>query len=357
MNLFRQIREVLSHWIDTVAATLVAVHGRLAARRTVRLIERVPGSFAFQPEDGMPPLPQSAFRIEGGALRPTSPAVAAALKGLRVEVLLAPSRFLFKSLELPKRAAEFLAGVVRSQIDRLTPWNPSDAVFGWSAPTEAGPDRIAVTVAATGRALVEPIARSLAELGASTVVLAAASPDGGAPLRVLEQDTQNAHQLQRVRYVLALVLLVAAIGGVGAVALDTMVGRGIDASQRDVARRISERRATLLAARDGGLLDPETAARRALEQRKAEAPFSVLVIETLSQVLPDHTYVTELRIEGDQVRVVGVTRDAPSLIRLIEQTGRFTRATFFAPTTRSPTDPGERFHIEARIEPPLAPRS
>ena len=83
----------------------------------------------------------------------------------------------------------------------------------------------------------------------------------------------------------------------------------------------------------------------------------MVVIEALSQILPDNTYLTELRIEADKLRLVGVTQDAPSLIRLIEQSAHFTRATFFAPTTRSPSDPGERFHIEAHIEPVFAPRS
>ena len=93
-----------------------------------------------------------------------------------------------------------------------------------------------------------------------------------------------------------------------------------------------------------------TTVQRALERRKHDAPSAVLVMETLSKILPDQTYVTELRLEGNKLRLTGITRDAPSLIGLIERSGRFTRATFFAPTTRSPSDTGDRFHIEAIIK-------
>ena len=76
-----------------------------------------------------------------------------------------------------------------------------------------------------------------------------------------------------------------------------------------------------------------------------------MVLEEISRVLPDTTYATELRIVGDKLQVVGLTQDAPSLIRLIEQSPQFARATFFAPTTRGQNEPGERFHIEANITP------
>ena len=75
------------------------------------------------------------------------------------------------------------------------------------------------------------------------------------------------------------------------------------------------------------------------------------MLDALSQVLPDHTFVTELHLAGAKLQIVGITRDAPSLIPLIEQSQHFTHATFYAPTTRAPSDPGERFHIEAKVEP------
>ena len=88
-----------------------------------------------------------------------------------------------------------------------------------------------------------------------------------------------------------------------------------------------------------------------LAQRKQTTPASVLVIEALSALLPDDTYATEVRIDGDKLQIVGMTRDAPSLIQLLEQSPHFSRAAFFAPTTRAPNEPGERFHIEAKIKP------
>ena len=65
-------------------------------------------------------------------------------------------------------------------------------------------------------------------------------------------------------------------------------------------------------------------------------------------------------VEAEQDSSIGI-QDLPKIVmvrkgsRLIEQSANFTRATFFAPTTRAPADPGERFHIEARIKPIFTP--
>jgi general secretion pathway protein L len=139
-------------------------------------------------------------------------------------------------------------------------------------------------------------------------------------------------------------LISTGVAAAASLFLSIYLGGSLQSEQEDVQRQISQRRAALKVDANGmasgiGLL----------AKRKQTTPSSVMVLEALSHVLPDTTYVTELRIEGDKVQVVGMTQDAPSLIRLMEQSPQFTRATFFAPTTRAANESGERFHVEANI--------
>ena len=359
MTVLRQVAGGISRWIDSVVGTALAVLDRLVARRAVQLVEQQDGVFTLEGRghNGSPSAEQMQV-ADGRVVGQVSTGLATALRGSRVELVLQPGRFMFRPLELPRRAAEFLDGIVRAQIDRLTPWSASEAVFGWTRPAEAGPERIGVTVAATARAMIMPLVEALAATGAASVAVSTVAHDTAGPLaiKVFDESARGALDARRVRRALVAVLGVAGLVAVAAVGTATVMAGTLNHRQDELARRIVERRAAMLGGRDG-TLDAATAAQRTLERRKHESPLTVIVLESLSRILPDHTYVTELRIEGDTLRLAGMTRDAPSLIGLLEQSSQFTRATFFAPTTRSPNEPGERFHIEARIEPIMAPRS
>jgi general secretion pathway protein L len=348
MNRLRQVSESFSRWIDAVAATVHALLNRWSPQRVVRLTEGEQGTFALQAVGDAKELilPDQQIVIADGAVTGSLSADWLTwLRGSRAEVVLNPGRFMFRPLELPKRASEFLDGIVRAQIDRLTPWSANEAAYTWTPPVEAANDRIQLTVAATARSQVTPYVRALATLGAASVVVSTVPQDAGVgALKVFEQRNGGSIEVTRIRQILMIVFLGAAALALVSSGVSSILTDSLDSEQQDLSHKITARRAAMRRNADGG-------AQRMLERRKQTTPASVMVLEALSKVLPDHTYVLELRIENGKVQVTGITKDAPSLIRLIEQSPHFEHAAFFAPTTQSPGEPGERFHIEARVKP------
>jgi len=353
----RAIGNIFMSWIDVVAHALLAIGARFRSSRCVRLVEADGGLFNVEITGGRGSarITEQQVHITPGGTATLPAALSASLRGSELELALKPDRFLFRPLELPSRAAEFLQGIVQAQIDRLTPWSASDAAFGWTRPSEVGKDRIVVTVAATTRTLMHSYTQALASFGARSLTITTmpqtATP-GTEPISVFAHSLRGETGLQLARSALAAAVMLMVLAAGLSVTGSQLVLDALDTEQQQLSQRIAHYRASFLGTTVG-----TSSQQQALERRKRETPANVLAIEALSQALPDHTYVTELRIEGDKLQVIGVTRDAPALIELIEQSPHFSRATFFAPTTRSAEDAGERFHIETRIKPVFEPRS
>ena len=89
---------------------------------------------------------------------------------------------------------DFLDGIIRAQIDRLTPWSATDAVFHWTRPADVANDQIHVTIAATARAVIAPYIRLAAELGAASIAVSTINQDEPAavPITVFEQRSRAA---------------------------------------------------------------------------------------------------------------------------------------------------------------------
>jgi general secretion pathway protein L len=352
MAIISELKELFGEWITAVAGAIDAVAGRYVPRRQILLSEGEGNAITakvMSARKGIA-LPEVLFRLINGRPYPPLPADwETAFRGSRVEVLLQSDHVMFRSLNFPKRAGDFLDSMIRAQIDRLTPWTTNDAIFGWSPPAAIANERIELTFAATSKHEIQPFVQLASDLDAASVAAFAEFPtgeSGPAKIKLFDKPLQGANgRTVNVPRILQVILLSTCLAAVASSVVAAYVGSTLESEQQQLLRRISERRAALR-------LDPNAAGGSGLSllaKRKRTTPSSVMVLEAISRALPDSTYVTELRIEGDKVQVVGMTQDAPSLIRLIEQSPQFTQATFFAPTTRAQNDPGERFHIEAHI--------
>ena len=359
MEIFETIRKTFSAWLNRVAEAMVAAAVRFKSIPTIAFIENDEGRLLPRSGEKIAAIAGAGSGLQLSDLRvggPSAPQFESAVKGSRVELMLRSERFIFKTMELPSRAAEFLSGVVRSQIDRLTPWSADQAAFGVGAPTDVGAGRIAVTVAATAREMLDPYIQTFTSLGARDVKIstrpAEASPDAPA-ITVVEENVAGILDVRLARRIALAALVSLLVIAVAANIASAMVNRALQAHQDELARQIAQIRGAALASRNAPR-DPKLVAEQALAHRKNETPSSVIALEILSQILPDNTYLTELRIDSDKVRLTGITRDAPDLIRLIEQSHHFTHATFFAPITHTSSEPGDRFSIEAHMEPDFA---
>lgn len=338
MNAIREVIAIFVSWSQLVAGMIVAALERLVAPRRVRLDELPDGRFALRSGGRDSVVTYQSGRLAGADL--------AALKGSRVEIGLQPSRFLFRTLELPAQAAEFLDGIVGAQIDRLTPWTAQAAAFGCAKPVAIECGRIATTIAVAPRAAAAEVAAAALALQPAAVAVDTVD-ERGARITVLEEKAQRFLSTPRLGRALLVALGLFALAAAASAIADAVISRQIDARRLAVLQEIAQ----IQARSRIGAASPDETALRALEKRKYDTPSATLVLESLSQHLPDNTYATELHINGDKMQLVGISGDAPSLIRLLEQSRHFTRATFYAPTTRAQNDPGERFHIEARLEP------
>jgi general secretion pathway protein L len=347
-----ELKDLVATWIVAVAAAIDETAARVAPRRRVLLQQSTSDSFtaclAVPPKD--PALqPICVCLVQGRAEPQLSPQWLAALRGSQMDVRMRPDQVLFRELDFPKQAAGFLDGMVRAQIDRLTPWPAGAAVYGLTPPAAAANERIGLMLAATSQQTIQPLIDFAAELRAASIAGYVSVPEAAAAtesVRLFDvRLTHGGSASFNLPRLLRRLLIGGGLAAAAMLALSAYFGSVLDAEQQDLQHRIALRRAAL------SLNQGASSAETLLAKRKQTSPSSVMVLEALARRLPDTTYVTELRVEGDKVQVVGLSQDAPALIKLLEQSPQFTRATFFAPTTRSPEESGDRFHIEAHITP------
>jgi general secretion pathway protein L len=334
-----------SRWIgarlDDAALAMMGLRDGLRRRRRFLFVEQSDGAFVRASRET---LKEPAFVFRDGGF-PGAPD----WRGGEVEFRLAPRRCVFRELELPARAAEFLEGVVRAQIDRITPWRANEAAFGWSAPEPRDAQRIALWIAAAKRAPIVEMVDAAAGAGAIAVSVTATRLDETAPIAILERRGELARRMGRWRFGLIALLFAAMASAIFAFAAQYTLGAVLAERSETLMASIAQKRTRLLRSEYEG----DNPAAKALLARKRAAVSAMIALEALSRALPDNAYLTDLRLEGDKLDIGGVAANAAELIHALEKSPHFSHATFTAPTVRAAQDKGEVFRIEARVAPLL----
>src|SRR5271165_569681 len=256
MNFLRRMALLLSLWVDGAAWAILSIGGAFRPTRKFQIVEQEDLAFAVTAlrRRSAQPVAGSPLRfVEGQFVEEAGARTGSRLAGGQVEIVLARRRFVFRPLELPRQASGFLDAIIRSQIDRLTPWSPAQAAYGCEPPKETSSGRIGVVVAATARSAVVPFVTALEAFKPNSIVVSAAPDAGGGERRtiVFSQETNRELTIVRLRRFLVAAPAVAALATVAALVVWVQVSAGLEDSQLQISRQMAEQHAALSSGRSG----------------------------------------------------------------------------------------------------------
>jgi general secretion pathway protein L len=349
--LIKSIRSAINWIVEGLTEAWKEVEDRLKPRSRLLLVRTADG-YALERPNGQTVIADLPL---SGALGEIPAEAAAAVKDSDVDIVLPADELLVRTLDpLPAQSKPYLDGIVRHQLERLTPWRVSDVLYSYeTAPLSSDDSRLIVTMAATTRTLHQRRLEHLASLQPRNLRLVYRNALEGKD--VIINVSGNQGSVQRERYMRRVIGWSAAGFGAAsvlAIVLLTLSSQNTEATLETTERDIADLRAKLTSG--GPALSRSDRDLEAVFDRRLNTPYTVLALDALSGALPDDTYLTEFRVAEGRVRMSGVSHSVSRLVPLLEAAPSFAEPSFFAPTTRLPNNEGDRFHLEAKLVPPGA---
>lgn len=351
--------KLLNRWIEVLAGVYLACRDAWGSRQAI-LISSEGDRFVMRRMPSPRPTRRAAGRGAPDAQSADAgPVIAEIVPGKSISrrtrriardglvvLKVPPAEVVVRRISVPAQARDFLSGIVRNQIDRLSPWQSDQAAFGFdaSASTE-DPAALDVRVLITARAAIDQLRDRLAAIGL-VVDRVIAGPDQGVTLWSRLATLTGPELVQMHRRIGA--SIAAAVFFFVAISVCELISAvSLRAQSEDAESTTKALLHQVEGGRSAGSLQPPE---RAWFEKESTTT-ATIALEAISRALPDAAYLTELHVERSTLRMIGLAADPPSLIAPLEKSGHLAEVHFFAPTTREADGGLYRFHIEAQIKP------
>ena len=279
-------------------------------------------------------------------------------RGTPVTVALPPRTVLRKTLTLPLAVEENLRQAVGYDLDRHTPFKPDELYYdAHVVGRDTARGVLRVELATARRSVVDPLIRHAESWGASVAGVSADPPDAPAaePMNLLAPDRRPARMpFRRWQFWLPFGLL--ALFVIVATVLPVWQKREYAIALADLTDRARQQAAvseTLRAEIERQVADYNFAL-----ERKFTYPPAVQILDDVSRLMPDDTWLTQLELRTSRGKEVqreltlrGESANAGRLVTVLEDSRLFTQAAPRSPTTKIQPGPGEIFDVGAQLKP------
>ena len=251
-----------------------------------------------------------------------------------------PALLLSRSVSLPFAAEENLRDVLGFEMERQTPFRAGEVHFDYQVSARNDTERqLDVQLYLVPRKSV----RLAEELGARWDLTSGTLMRNAGRYQVVYSPRVTPEARRFSRFLLAAnVILLAAV-------IVVPIGHQRMALKRLQAELETARQGALLAAETMDQVETVRSRLEFLHARKSSRVPMVEVIDEISRLLPDTTWLVRLEIKDDTLHLRGYSRTASALIARIDNAERFTQTRFASPVTKEDATANERFYIVTSI--------
>lgn len=296
---------------------------------------------------GMPNRMQETGRCELGASPMTASSI---LAGNNNVVLLLPDNTtLKKSITLPAAAEDNLREVLAFEMDQQTPFDAEQVYYDYIVTGRSSENRqLHVDLLVAPRASTDELLESMASSGLQPdIVTTKSSANTVFDVNLLPREQRPTRHRAALRLNIALAALLAIL---------TIAAVLVPIQQKkqalvDLEPRVAEAmEASGESARLRREIEQITRASERLVEMKSLRPMATRLLDELTRITPDGTWLNRIDIHGDEIQIQGESSTAATLIGLIDGSSIFTNPQFRSPVTQVPRTERERFHLSAELE-------
>ena len=256
------------------------------------------------------------------------------------------------NVELPLAVEPNLADSLRYQLDQVTPFSADQVYFDHEVvERDAEHGRLEVDLCLVLRTRVDALRERLAAAGIRPHAVDCLAGTHDAPesagfnMLPLEQRPRYVYRRARINWLMA-AGLVAVLAVVMAESL-YLHGQTVERLESEVNELRRDADEVMALQRE---LEDALAAANFLAERRRRQPVAIRVIDEVTRILPNDMWVSQFRMQGNELMLQGQADQAQRLIEIINDSGLLGDAEFQGPVSIDPGSGRERFRARASIE-------
>ncbi|HUB96167.1 MAG TPA: PilN domain-containing protein [Stellaceae bacterium] len=254
-----------------------------------------------------------------------------------------------RNITLPAAAEANLAEVVSFELERHTPFRRAEAYHGFRILSRDGArQRIVIELTAVSKAIVDTAVTRLALAGLTVSVARAAGENAGIEPSPNLLPVRAAPRLSRLPRLALGISALTTVALILAAAAIPIVRAHRDAARLDAALQ-SARAQAAESARLQSAIDVASREQGFLARRKNETIPVSRLLDTLTKLVPDGSWLTEMQVTGSDLRIIGESPSSSAIVALLDKTPGLSDAGFRSPVTQD-AHGLEQFDIGARLD-------